>query len=37
MLLVVFQALVSESQRSENQLEPAEGVTGAGNRLQEER
>ena len=37
MLLVVFQALVPESQRSENRLEPAEGVTGAGNRLQEER
>ncbi|WP_081622854.1 rod shape-determining protein MreC [Marinobacter gelidimuriae] len=37
MLLVVFQALVPDNKRSENQLEPEKGGTSAGNRLQEER
>jgi rod shape-determining protein MreC len=37
MLLVVFQALVPDNQRSENQLEPEKDGTGADNRVQEER
>jgi len=37
MLLVVFQALVPDSQRSENQLEPANGNLSADDRSQEKR
>ncbi|MEH6354827.1 MAG: rod shape-determining protein MreC [Marinobacter sp.] len=37
MLLIVFQALVPDKKRSENQLEPEKGGTSAGNRVQEER
>ncbi len=37
MLLVVFQALVPDNKRSENQLEPEKGGASAGNRVQEER
>jgi rod shape-determining protein MreC len=37
MLLVVFQALVPDNQRAENQLEPGKGSTRAVDGLQEER
>ncbi|PFG09514.1 MULTISPECIES: rod shape-determining protein MreC [unclassified Marinobacter] len=37
MLLVVFQALVPDNQRAENQLEPAKGSTSVVDRLQKER